>query len=200
MSQNQKENMPAAEGHPLEPFLPQGAKILMLGTFPPQRSRWSMEFYYPNFQNDMWRIVGLVFFRDKGHFLAPGGKNFDRERIEDFCRTKGIALSDTAEEALRLHGNASDQFLQITRPRDVAALLERIPDCRAIVTTGQKATETLAQMAGCPVPAVGESVDFSFGGRKLVLWRMPSSSRAYPLAIEKKAEVYGMMFRETGLI
>ena len=45
------------EQHPLKPFLPANARLLMLGSFPPQRKRWSMEFYYPNWNNDMWRIV-----------------------------------------------------------------------------------------------------------------------------------------------
>ena len=58
------------EQHPLEPFLPTNAKLLMLGSFPPQRKRWSMEFYYPNWNNDMWRIVGLIFFVDKEHFVV----------------------------------------------------------------------------------------------------------------------------------
>lgn len=49
------------EKHPLQPFLPQNSKALFLGSFPPSRERWSMDFYYPNFQNDMWRIFGLVF-------------------------------------------------------------------------------------------------------------------------------------------
>ena len=40
------------ERHPLQPFLPDGARILMLGSFPPKRERWSMEFYYPNFQKE----------------------------------------------------------------------------------------------------------------------------------------------------
>lgn len=31
-----------SELHPLEPFLPVGARLLMLGSFPPQRVRWSM--------------------------------------------------------------------------------------------------------------------------------------------------------------
>lgn len=53
------------ESHPFEPFLPEGAKILMLGTFPPAEHRWCMPFYYPNFQNDMWRIMGILFFDDK---------------------------------------------------------------------------------------------------------------------------------------
>ena len=57
------------EKHPLEPFLPAKAKLLMLGSFPPQKKRWSMEFYYPNLNNDMWRIFGILFFDDKDYFL-----------------------------------------------------------------------------------------------------------------------------------
>ena len=41
------------ETHPFVPFIPEGAKVLMLGTFPPAPHRWCMPFYYPNFQNDM---------------------------------------------------------------------------------------------------------------------------------------------------
>ena len=57
------------ETHPLKPFLPQNAKLLMLGSFPPPKTRWKMDFYYPNFQNDMWKIFGLCFFQDKNYFL-----------------------------------------------------------------------------------------------------------------------------------
>ena len=81
-----------SELHPLEPFLPANARILMLGSFPPKRIRWSMDFFYPNLQNDMWRIVGYLAAGDKSHFLMPGGRKFDKERIEAFCRERGIAL------------------------------------------------------------------------------------------------------------
>ena len=81
-----------SERHPLEPFLPENARLLMLGSFPPKCIRWSMEFFYPNLQNDMWRIVGYLATGDKMHFLEPGGRRFDRERIEAFCRERGIAL------------------------------------------------------------------------------------------------------------
>ena len=69
-----------SERHPLEPFLPAHAQLLMLGSFPPKRIRWSMDFFYPNLQNDMWRIVGYLASGDRNHFLASGGKAFDRER------------------------------------------------------------------------------------------------------------------------
>ena len=119
-----------SELHPLEPFLPANARILMLGSFPPKRIRWSMDFFYPNLQNDMWRIVGYLAAGDKSHFLMPGGRKFDKERIEAFCRERGIALYDTAVEVIRLKDNASDNFLQVVREVDLAALLARIPHCR----------------------------------------------------------------------
>ena len=174
------------ERHPLEPFLPENARLLMLGSFPPPRRRWSMEFFYPNLQNDMWRIFGYLFFGERNHFLTPDGKAFDRERLEEFLRRKGVALYDTACEVIRLKGKT-----------DVAAMLRQLPQCRAIVTTGQKAAETLCRKLGvAAVPEVGGSQPFTLDGRQLRLWRMPSSSRAYPRPLEWKAACYARMFDE----
>lgn len=189
-----------SERHPLEPFLPENARVLMLGSFPPKRIRWSMEFFYPNLQNDMWRIMGYLAMGDKSHFLARSGKAFDRDRIADFCRQRGIALYDTAVEVIRLKDNASDNFLQVVCEVDLAALLTRIPACCDIITTGQKATDTLCAITGAAEPAVGEFTEFGFAGRNLRLWRMPSSSRAYPRPVEWKAEFYRKVLSESGVI
>jgi G:T/U-mismatch repair DNA glycosylase len=132
------------ERHPLQPFLPEEARVLMLGSFPPKRERWSMEFFYPNWINDMWRVMGVIFFGNRRHFEALNEKHFDAERVATFCRQLGIALFDTACEVRRLKNNASDKFLEVVTPTDIGALLAQLPHCKAIVTTGQKATETLA--------------------------------------------------------
>lgn len=124
----------------------------------------------------------------------PGGRKFDKERIEAFCRCRGIALYDTAVEVIRLKDNASDNFLQVVREVDLASLLARIPACRTLVTTGQKATDTLRAITGCDEPAVGQSIGFEYAGRNMRLWRMPSSSRAYPRPVEWKAEFYRKVF------
>ena len=186
------------EKHPLEPFLPPEAKLLMLGSFPPQKKRWSMDFYYPNLNNDMWRIFGLLFFNDKEHFLNDTRKAFCRERIVDFLNEKGIALFDTATCVRRLQDNASDKFLEVVRPTDIAALLRKIPLCKALVTTGQKATDTLRGQFATKEPKVGDFTEFLFESRAIKLYRMPSSSRAYPLALEKKGAAYRNMFLELG--
>ncbi len=193
------------EKHPLEPFLPEGAKVLMLGSFPPARKRWSMEFFYPNWINDMWRIWGLVFFEDREHFVADdalGGKlkRFDKERCSAFAAEKGIAMYDTACEVRRLKDNASDKFLEVVTATDLPELLKQIPECQAIVVTGQKAADVIVGTFGCSEPAVGEYSSFNVGSRKMRLWRMPSSSRAYPLSLGKKAESYRRMFENEGIL
>lgn len=191
---------PDTERHPLPPFLPDRAKLLMLGSFPPQRKRWSMDFFYPNLQNDMWRIFGFVFFRDKDHFLKEGKKAFDKERLIEFLCRRGVALYDTATLIRRLQDNASDKFLEIVQPTDIASLLRQLPDCRAVVTTGQKATETFLAQFPVAEPRVGHYSEFLFEGRHLRFYRMPSSSRAYPKPIEEKARFYEEMLRETGIL
>jgi G:T/U-mismatch repair DNA glycosylase len=190
------------ETHPLEPFLPKNAKLIMMGSFPPPKSRWKMEFYYPNYQNDMWKIFGLVFFQNKEHFLDIANKNFKEQQIREFLIEKGIAIFDTAYQIVRLKGNASDKFLQIAKPTDIDKLLQQIPLCHSIMTTGDKATDTLmlSMPEGTLKPVIGESSKTYFANRELTLYRMPSSSRAYPLAIEKKAEAYSQLFNEIGLL
>lgn len=188
------------ELHPLEPFLPSQARLLMLGSFPPQKKRWNMEFFYPNFINDMWRIMGYLFFDDKNYFVDVDAKKFRKELIVDFLNDKGIALYDTACAVRRLQDNASDKFLEVVETTNVGLLLKQIPQCRAIVTTGQKATDTLLELFDVSEPAIGAYSEFHFEDREMRFYRMPSSSRAYPMKIEKKAEYYGLMLKEIGLL
>ena len=190
------------ETHPLQPFLPSNTKLLMLGSFPPPQSRWKMNFYYPNYQNDMWRIFGLIFFQDKNYFLDLPNKNFKQQLIRDFLTQIGVGIFDTAYQIKRLQGNASDKFLEIVTPTDLSKLLEQIPMCHTIMTTGDKATDTLMQhFPDQPIkPLIGQSVQVQHLDRELNLYRLPSSSRAYPLALEKKAEVYQQFFKQIGLI
>lgn len=182
------------ERHPFTPFLPEGARLLMLGTFPPAPRRWCIDFYYPNFQNDMWRIFGICFFGDKEHFILPGAKRFDLDRIVPFLNDTRIGIYDTAVRVRRTKNTASDKDLEIVEPTDVKTMLRSLPECRAVVTTGQLATEVFCSHFAMKPPKVGDYTMFCLDGRKLRLYRMPSSSRAYPMKVERKAEFYQPMF------
>ena len=196
------------EYHPLIPFLPENAKVLFLGSFPPQRKRWCMDFYYPNFINDHWRIEGQIFFGDKNHFVDLKNKRFKIDEIVAFCQEKGLAFFDTSTAIRRLQGNASDKFLEVVEPTDIRALISQLPHLRAIVTTGEKATETICSSLQIPempkvntfvpIPTSQISVRRIVSG--LVLYRLPSSSRAYPLAFDKKVAAYLNMFEYCELL
>lgn len=267
------------ERHPLEPFLPAGARILFLGSFPPPRARWSMDFFYPNWINDFWRIQGLIHFNDSRYFeyksssAAPAElavpevaarrtttpKRFDRARIIDFCTSHGLAFYDTASKVCRWKGNASDEFLEILQPADIVGMLTQMLDCHTVVSTGGKSAEELATIlsasgailsasgaipvSGVPAsgtspsgaiplsaapasgtspyarasaltsdtfiplcsssdsapaitsPPVGSYLDLTLAGRPLRWWRMPSTSRAYPMPLAAKAAQYSLLFQ-----
>ena len=131
--------------------------------------------------------------------------------LSAFCTREGLAFYDTACEVHRLKDNASDAFLEVVTPTDIPALLARIPDCHTLVTTGEKASQIVAQTFGCQIPPVGEYIDVEtpdqvrgeglephsgLDPESLRFWRMPSTSRAYPLPLEKKAEAYRKLFKQ----
>ena len=140
------------------------------------------------------------FFEAAKKAIEKGKKSFDKDRIIAFLNEKGIALFDTAMEIIRHKGNASDQFLEVVTPVDLKRVLVRIPACRAIVTTGQKATDTLLEQIDAASPRVGGYSEFVHEGRPMRLYRMPSSSRAYPKPLEEKAADYRVMFHDLDML
>ena len=197
------------ERHPLEPFLPENGRILFLGSFPPPKARWSMEFFYPNWINDFWRIQGVIKYDDAKYFEKCGEKCFDRSRIINFCNKEGLAFYDTAAKVCRWKGNASDEFLEILEPADIPGMLSQMPQCKTIVTTGGKSAEELLSILqnigvedlSRPLregkggsPMIGSFVDILINNRSIRWWRMPSTSRAYPMSLQKKAEFYAKVW------
>lgn len=187
------------ETHPFEPFLPKNAKLLMLGTFPPAPKRWCMEWYYPNFMNDMWRIAGLCFFGNKDYFIKPGEKTWRLDELKEFLAEKGIAIFDTCLKIRRTKGTASDKDLEVIEQADLDGMLHYLTECRAVLAAGQLATSIFTEhfnIQNAKKMKMGSFIEFPFENRILRLYREPSSSRAYPMKVEKKAEYYNQMFKD----
>jgi len=193
---------PVVESMPFPPLLPANATVMMMGTFPPAADKRAMQFHYPNFQNDMWRVYGMIFFNDPGHFRKGEEKAFDADKIKAFLSERGIASCPTVWQAIREHGNASDAFLKVVKPVPIEEVLAKLPDCKHIGTTGGKATEVLLSLLPekTKLPKTGETITVTFGTRTVTLTRLPSTSRAYPLSLAKKAAAYEGFFREIGLL
>lgn len=190
------------ETHPFAPFLPRNARLLMLGTFPPAPKRWCMAWYYPNFSNDMWRIFGHIFFDDKLHFVDQAHKTYHLDALKTFLGQIGVALFDTCLRIQRTTGTASDKDLAVVEAADLDGMLRALPECRAVVTAGQLATSLFTRHFGIETKGMkmGDYREFCFEGRRLRLYRMPSSSRAYPMKTEAKAEYYKKMLQDVGIL
>lgn len=190
------------ESHPFPAMLPNNATVMMMGTFPPKAEKRCMNFYYPNFQNDMWRIYGEIFFNDTAYFQVKNDKRFDPEKISHFVHQKGIALCPTVTKAIREHDNASDKFLKVVEPVNLNEVLPKVPHCHWLFTTGGKATEILLDLLPTKIkaPKTNEWIEYPYGEFNLKLYRLPSTSRAYPLSFSKKVEAYRQFFLLSGIL
>ena len=148
----------------------------------------------------MWEIFGLVFFGNSQRLVDAPNKTFRMEDIKALLEERGIAIFDTACAVRRLSGNASDKDLEIVEKTDIPLLLSQIPLCHGIVCTGQKSFSVLTENYGVPIPTMGTYNEFTLAERPMRLWRMPSSSRAFPMKLEEKATYYREMMQTIGLL
>lgn len=193
------------ETHPWGPYIPEGAKVVLMGTFPPTENRWAMRFYYPNRTNDFWRILSLIFLGDAEALYDKSLRSFRVDDLKQLLIDHHIAIAATTIRVRRLKGNASDKDLEIVETVDLPSLLSQMPDCRAIATTGEKAASVIAELTGTPLPKIGIPIAMppeyiAAHNITINIWRLPSTSRAYPLPLAKKAEAYAAMFRSIGLL
>lgn len=67
---------------------------------------------------------------------------------------------------------------------------------RAVAMIPEERTEILDRLGiiGVVQPPVGMSIDIRINNNDIRWWRMPSSSRAYPMKLETKAAFYRKVF------
>ena len=161
----------------------------------------------------MWRIYGRVFFDDAEYFRVGDEKRFNPEHIRDFMFERGIASCPTVKQAIRETGNASDKNLTVVTPVDLDNTLLQVPKVKTLFTTGGKATEVLLGLLDEPIakskyPKTNDSMNYPYKWQSasdkeadvndLTLYRLPSTSRAYPLSLDKKVAAYKAFFKKMG--
>ncbi|WP_459129688.1 DNA-deoxyinosine glycosylase [Guggenheimella bovis] len=99
--------------HPIEPFIPQHARILILGSFPSVKSR-KEGFFYANPQNQFWKILASVFEVEVPLTL---------EEKKAFLIRFGIALYDTVY-ACSIEGS-SDSSIKDVIPADIHSIVKK---------------------------------------------------------------------------
>ena len=114
--------------HELPPYVPSGARVLILGTMPSPKSR-EVGFYYGHPQNRFWKALSGAF-----------GENVpvSTEEQKAFLERHKIALWDTLASC-EIHG-ADDASIRRPVANDLQPILSTQP-IQAIFTTGKKAAD-----------------------------------------------------------
>jgi G:T/U-mismatch repair DNA glycosylase len=165
------------EDHPIGPFVHADSRVLICGTFPPVKK--SIKFYYPNSNNDMWKVLGDIFFDNTGHFYttveaAKDGKEkrlptsrvvrcLDEAKIRRFAASQPIGFFDVCARIRRTRGNSSDHNIETLERTDVFQhVLAHTSRCEAIITTGTLALTMLLDafhMCGSFSTGTGSAVE-----------------------------------------
>ena len=125
--------------HPYDPFVPPGARRIIIGSFPPRRFCGpekalfpeDVEFYYGSRDNGFWPLVGELSGTD-----FP--RNQDSRSVsvrQDFLRTRALAMTDIVESCTRINGLSSDRDLRDIGTRPLGRLLEAYPEIHTLLFT-----------------------------------------------------------------
>lgn len=120
------------------PAIDARARVLVLGSLPGAMSLARAE-YYGNPRNGFWRLVGAAIGADL--VALPYA-----ERLDALRRAR-IGLSDVIASAVR--PGSLDAAIRAAEPADLAALVARLPDLRAVAFNGGTAARIgRRQLAG----------------------------------------------------
>lgn len=112
--------------HPFPPFVPEGAKILILGSIPSVVSR-KEGFYYMHPTNRFWKVLAYLYEEEVPETI---------EEKKAFLTRHQIALWDVIASC-QIHGS-SDASITDVQVNDIQSLLDTTP-IKRIFVTGKRA-------------------------------------------------------------
>lgn len=131
--------MKTTSKHPFEPFIPVGAKSLIIGTIPPQRfcieemplKENDVNFYYGSSDNYFWEMINDI------NSLGLEFKNTEKaiEERKSFLESMSIGITDIIETCIHDNGSASDKDLKDIQPKNLNELLEKNSQIDTLIYT-----------------------------------------------------------------
>ena len=124
--------------HPYEPFFPEGATKLIVGTLPPPRftsgqlKKGDVDFCYGSISGLLWRVLDRIF---NLNLRFETTEEAIKERKE-FLAYRRIGICDIVHSCKRHKIDASDLGMQHIQLRDLITYLYKYPNIDTLLFTG----------------------------------------------------------------
>jgi len=187
------------ETHPWKWFVPKKSKILIVGTFPPAKKRWSFPFFYPNKQNLFWPVLSTLLNHELTFFM---GEEAVEER-KQLLNLLHVAITDMGFIITRKDDSSLDENIDAIEYMDIFKILNEHPSINKIIFTSSSGKVSAARWFAdylatknmhhkFPKGLKPLRSEFQFEDRKihLVILYSPSRRAANRISFEKLVEMY----------
>ena len=124
--------------HPYDPFIPNSATKLIVGTLPPPRfstgalKLGDVNFCYGSIDGQLWPILDTLFNLN----LEFENTISAIDQRKQFLEKRGIGICDIVASAKREKIDASDVGMRDVKLRDLVAILQKCPKIHTLLFTG----------------------------------------------------------------
>jgi len=184
--------------HPFAPVWAPDARVLILGSYPSVGSVNGGGYYgFVNggSANDFWGLMGDTLGHPDMRDVWSGAWRYRY----DTMKHHHLALWDVVASCTR-DGASSDARLRDVRPNDIAGLITDRPDngtdLERILFTGTRARDLFERLVMTREERTNHPDLWDDPhGRTVILWTLPSPSRAHTMPYARKLELYRAAFR-----
>lgn len=124
--------------HPYQPFFPENASKLIVGTLPPPRfttgelKPGDVDFCYGSISGLLWPVLDRIF---KLNLTYENTKEAINQR-KSFLVSRGIGICDIVQRCKREKIDASDMGMITVELRDLIVYLQKYPKIKTLLFTG----------------------------------------------------------------
>jgi len=119
------------EAHPWDPYIPENADKLILGTFPTAEANRKTDFYYPNPNNDFWRILAELCQVELVCFEGDAAVE-ERKLI---LKTLNLGIADVGYRVFRQGDGSNDNQLFPIEFTDIFRVVDKYPKLKTLIIT-----------------------------------------------------------------
>jgi G:T/U-mismatch repair DNA glycosylase len=179
------------ETHPDWDFDFPEMRTLILGNFPPHKKRWDYEFFYPNKQNNFWRVLAAINGKPLKEMKGLQAVE-ERKRI---MRNLKTGVMNIAGKVRRKGHSARDTDIEIIEYKDVLSVIKKHPELNTIIIAGYSAKNSTAKkfleylneerVSFIPPAEIraGEKFEISLNNRHIKCVIVNSTSTAFPIKL-----------------